>query len=152
MGIFVKGGFRRGDFLRREIKIAKTFPRKKGTSLPLIPKKVACVIPHGELVYYNKMDPSQTRAIALAAKLAITGILPIILNRRTNPQKVGICIDPMYGFSWSREVLTAVCSEVLNDITRCIKGEAVSKRKIEAIRKLFKGAFYDRSSIFPPMW
>ena len=98
------------------------------------------------------MDPSQTKAIALAAKLAIAGVRPIILRRRTNPQKVGICIKPLYGFLRNRAVLKAVGFDVINDITNCISGAAAAKHKIEDVRKLFKGAFYDRSAISPSRW
>ena len=110
------------------------------------PKYLQCNQP------YNQMDPPQTRAISLAAKLVITGILSIILKHRTNPKKVSICIEPLYGFYWNREVLTAVGSDTINDIIHCVKSTTSAKQKIEAIRKLFKGAFYDRSVICPSRW
>ena len=49
-------------------------------------------------------------------------------------------------------MLTAVVSDVINDIMHCIKGAAIAHRKIEDVRKLFLDAFYDRSVIFPTRW
>ena len=96
------------------------------------------------------MGPVPTNAISMAAKMAIKGILPLRLSNRENPQNVGIFIEPLYGFSRNREAVTAVGPAMINDITHRIKGAAISKRKTEAVRKLFKGAFYDRSVTFPP--
>ena len=89
---------------------------------------------------------------ALAAQIVLAKVRPILVSHAKNSKVIERELQPALGFNWDKQLMIKVGSGMINDFPHCVKGSSLPKEKINSIRHLFKGAFYEEVGPVPLHW
>ena len=64
--------------------------------------------------------------MAGAATLAISDALPFLIGNKNDPREIEWAIEPVNGFVWSKDLVSAVKGRIINDFICCVMGGGLS--------------------------
>ena len=92
---------------------------------------------------------------ARAASLAISNARPFLIGNKDDLRKIKWAIEPIKGFVWSKELISAVCKikgGCINDLLCCVRGTCYPKADYGDLRKMFRFALASSETLVPQNW
>ena len=87
-----------------------------------------------------------------SADILFMRVRPQSIQFRRNLKRPREALVPIKGTQWPRSVIAQLGSGHINDLMAILKDSALPLEDVAFWRRLFQGAFFDSSLLFPDFW